>query len=258
MENYRNLLDLSGKVALITGGTGGLGGAIAQAFMQNGADIVVIGRDVHKADWLKQEAMQLGRTFLALQVDITNEQQVQEMAGLLQAQFGKVDILVNSAGMNILKKVEEYDAQSWDQVFDLNVKGLHLVTRAIGRIMMQNRYGKIINLSSVKSFLGVEQDYAAYCASKGAVNAYTRQIACEWAKYGIFCNAISPTFVRTAINAHQLDDPAFYSALTQRIPLGRIGTLKDIGAAALFLASEASDFITGQVLCVDGGLTAKQ
>lgn len=258
MENYQHLMDVSGKTALITGGTGGLGGAIAEALLQNGANIVVTGRDLQKAEWLKQEAMELGRDFLALQVDITDEAQVQEMVALLETQFGTVDILVNSAGMNILKKAEEYDGESWDKVFDLNVKGLHLVTSHIGKLMIAQHYGKIINLSSAKSFLGVEQDYTAYCASKGAVNAYTRQIACEWAKYGIYCNAISPTFVRTAINAHQLDDPEFYSTLTKRIPLGRIGTLKDIGAAALFLASSASDFVTGQVLCVDGGLTAKQ
>lgn len=124
--------------------------------------------------------------------------------------------------------------------------------------MIPNQYGRIVNLSSVKSFIGAKQDYIAYCTSKGAVNMYTKQLACEWGKYGITCNAIAPTFVRTPINSSQLDDPAFLGKLTDRIPLGRIGREEDIAAAALYLCSDAASFVTGQILGVDGGLTAMQ
>ena len=144
-------------------------------------------------------------------------------------------------------------------VMNLNIHALHNVTREAGkRFMIPQKSGKIVNLSSVKSIIGTDKDYIAYCTSKGALNMYTKQLACEWGKYNINVNAIAPTFVRTQINSFQLDDRSFYDALINRIPLGRIGQKSDIAAAALFLSSPASDFITGQVLCVDGGLTARQ
>jgi len=181
------------------------------------------------------------------------------MLNQIEATLGPVDILVNCAGMNKLLPAEDYDEDSFDKVMGLNVKGTHLVTKAVGKKMMIPRqYGHIINISSVKGTLGTQQDYLAYCTSKGAINMYTKQIACEWAKYGITANAIAPTFVRTPINSFQLDDAKFYSKLVSRIPLGRIGSAKDIAAAAIFLASDASAFITGQILGVDGGLTAIQ
>ena len=124
--------------------------------------------------------------------------------------------------------------------------------------MIEQRYGRILSISSVKSLIGTDQDYIAYCASKGAVNMYTKQLACEWGKYDITVNAIAPTFTRTSINAFQLDDSVFYNNLVSRIPRGRICTSKDLGCTAVFLCSDAADFITGQILCVDGGLTAKQ
>nr|WP_256729229.1 SDR family oxidoreductase [Treponema parvum] len=133
-----------------------------------------------------------------------------------------------------------------------------MVTSAVGKHMIDQRYGRILSVSSVKSLIGTDQDYIAYCASKGAVNMYTKQLACEWGKYGITVNAIAPTFTRTAINSFQLDDPVFYKNLINRIPLGRICTTKDLAYAALFFCSDAVEFITGQILFVDGGLTSKQ
>ena len=154
---------------------------------------------------------------------------------------------------------EDRALREFSQVMELNIHALHRLTREVGRRwMIPGRYGRILNLSSVKSMIGTTENYAAYCASKGAVNMYTRQLACEWGKYGITCNAIAPTFVRTPINSFQLDDAAFYKKLTERIPLGRIGSKQDIAAAAVFLCSDAAAFISGQILCVDGGLTAMQ
>jgi len=234
-----------------------LGSAIAKAFLQNGADVIVCGRHPKKAAHLEEDAQQAGRSFLALRCDIRDHNDVAKMLDQVEQAFGRIDILVNSAGINHLLPAEDFDEDTFDEVMSLNVKGIHTVTRATGkRFMIPSHYGRIVNLSSVKGMISAKQDYIAYCASKGAVNMYTKQLACEWGKYGITCNAIAPTFVRTPINSFQLDDPVFLKKLTDRIPLGRIGREEDISAAALFLCSDAASFVTGQILGVDGGLTA--
>lgn len=259
MENYQSLFSLVGKTALITGGTSGLGRAIAQAFLQYGADVAVCGRQPEKASELFDYAAQLGRRLLAVRCDIRRQEDIDAMLDTVEQQFGALDILVNSAGMNRLLPAEDYDEETFEQVMGLNVKWLHLVTKAVGnRFMIPRRYGRILNLSSVKGFIGTTENYIAYCTSKGAVNMYTKQLACEWGKYKITCNALAPTFVRTPINSFQLDDPVFYEKLTGRIPLGRIGLEKDIAAAALYLCSDAAAFVNGQILAVDGGLTSMQ
>lgn len=259
MENYQELFSLKGKTALIAGGTGGLGSAIALAFLQQGADVAVCGGHPEKAAALAGYAANVGRKFLALGCDITNQAHISHMLDKIEKEMGTLHILVNSAGMNRLLPAEDYTEEAFEQVMGLNVKGLHLVTRAVGkRFMIPGHYGRILNLSSVKSMIGTTGNYIAYCASKGAVNMYTKQLACEWGKYGITCNAIAPTFVRTPINSFQLDDPVFYKKLTDRIPLGRIGREQDIGSAALYLCSDAAAFVNGQILAVDGGLTSMQ
>lgn len=259
MADYQNLFSLKGKIALISGGTGGLGGAIASAFIQSGASVIVCGRSTDKAKPLADHAAKLHQDFLAVKCDITNAEDIHAMLNVIDEKFGKVDILVNSAGMNKLLLAEEYDDTTFSQVMDLNIHALHTLTREVGKKwMIPNQYGRIVNLSSVKSLIGTTENYIAYCASKGAVNMYTKQLACEWGKYHITCNAIAPTFVRTPINAFQLDDPVFYKKLTDRIPLGRIGQEQDIAAAAIYLCSDAAAFVNGQILAVDGGLTAMQ
>lgn len=259
MQNYENMFNLNGRVALVAGGTGGLGSAIAEAFLQNGADVAVCGGHPESASALADVAKQYGRKYLGIKCNILVQDEIDAMLDQIESTLGAINILVNSAGTNKLLPAEDYDEATFDKVMDLNVKGTHLVTRAVGkRMMIPQKYGHIINISSVKSLLGTQQDYIAYCTSKGAINMYTKQIACEWAKYNINANAIAPTFVRTAINAFQLDDPEFYNKLVARIPLGRIGQGKDIAAAAVFLASDASSFVSGQILAVDGGLTAIQ
>ena len=259
MENYRDLFSLEGKTALITGGTGGLGSAIALAFLQQGANVAVCGGHPEKAAGLADYAAQAGRKFLSIRCDIQKQSDIDNMLNEIEEQLDTLDILVNSAGMNRLLPAEDYTEEAFDQVMGLNVKGLHLITKAVGkRFMIPRNYGRILNLSSVKSLIGTTENYIAYCASKGAVNMYTKQLACEWDKYRITCNAIAPTFVRTSINSFQLDDPAFCKKLTDRIPLGRIGQERDIAAAALYLCSDAAEFVSGQVLAVDGGLTSMQ
>ncbi len=246
--NYRDIFTLEGKTALITGGTGGLGSEIAEAFTQFGANVIVCGRNAGSLEGVN------GRS-----CDLCDEEDVKAMFDEIAGKFGRLDILVNCAGKNILKPAEDYDTASFLDVMGLNVTAMHIAAREAGKhFMIPQKSGKILNLSSVKSIIGTDKDYIAYCTSKGALNMYTKQLACEWGKYGINVNAIAPTFVRTAINSFQLDDEAFYNALTSRIPLGRIGQKSDVASAAVFLCSGAADFITGQVLYVDGGLTARQ
>lgn len=258
-KNMKNLFEPAGKIALVTGGTSGLGHAIAQAFLQNGVDVAVISRHPDNAGGLEKLAKEEGRRFIALKCDITEETQVEDTGEEIERNLGSITMLVNSAGMNILKPAEDYDISSFNKVLSLNISGMHLVSKmAAKRWMIPLSKGRIVNISSAKSFLGVDRDYAAYCASKGAVNMYTKQLACEWAKFGITVNAIAPTFVPTPINSERLSNPDFYNTLVRRIPLGRLGTGRDIASAVLFLCSEGAGFITGDILRVDGGVTSMQ
>ncbi len=258
-ESMKDLFRPAGTIALVTGGTSGLGHAIAEAFLQNGVDVAVCSRHPDSAPELAELAAKEGRRYLAVRCDITKEDDVEAMGDVVEKELGPASILVNSAGMNILKPAEDYDQEAFEKVMALNVTGTHLVSKmAAKRWMIPAHKGRIVNLSSAKAFLGTDRDYAAYCASKGAVNMYTSQLGCEWAKFGITVNAIAPTFVLTPINSDRLSNPDFYNSLVRRIPMGRIGTGRDMAAAALFLCSEGASFITGVTLKVDGGVTSMQ
>ena len=258
-DSMKDLFRPAGPIALITGGTSGLGHAIAEAFLQNGIDVAVCSRHPEAGADLAELAAAEGRRFLSVRCDITDEADVAALGDAVEQGLGPATLLVNSAGMNVLKPAEDYDAASFDKVMALNVTGTHLVSKmAAKRGMIPAGKGRIVNLSSAKAFLGTDRNYAAYCASKGAINMYTQQLGCEWAKFGITVNAIAPTFVRTPINAKLLDDADFYNSLVRRIPMGRLGTGRDMAAAALFLCSEGASFITGVTLKVDGGVTAMQ
>lgn len=257
MEEFRDIFSVKGKVAMIAG-VGGLGYPIACAFLQNGADVIVAARNPEKITGLQEIAEENHTRYLAVRMDILDTASIRNAVDTAVKTFGRIDILVNAAGINVLKKAEEYDDETWDKVMDVNVKGVHLTCREVGKQMISQKYGRIVNISSLKSLLGTHQDYIAYCASKGAVNMYTKQLACEWAKYGITCNAVAPTFIRTPINSFQLDDKEFYDNLVKRIPLGRICFQKDLVAAVLYLSSDGASFVTGQILTVDGGITACQ
>lgn len=258
MNPYKDLFSLEGKTVLVTGGSSGLGHAIASAFLQSKANVVICARNPEAAD-LCEYAASIGTGFLAVKCDITKSHEINYLVEQIKQTFQTIDILVNSAGINLLLKAEDYEEESFSKVMDINVTGLHLVTKSIGKqFMIPQKYGRILNLSSVKGSIGASEDYLAYCTSKGAVNMYTKQLACEWGKYNITSNAIAPTFVRTPINSNQLDDPSFYKQLLERIPLGKIGTFEDVACAALYLCSDAAKFVTGQILYVDGGLTSRQ
>lgn len=262
METYGKIgeiFSVEGKKALITGGTKGLGKAFVAGFLENGCDVFVTARNVNDVDDMKQFAEEIGRKYIAYSCDVTNSAAVRDMAAAAKEQLGRIDILINCAGVLRLSMIREMDDESWLDQVNTNLNSTFYVTRETSKIMVDQNYGKIINLSSMKSVLGTnEKGYSGYCATKGAVNMFTKQVACELAKYNINCNAIAPTFIRTALNAALLDDVNFRTALEARIPLGRIGQMQDLVNLGLYLASDASSFITGQVILLDGGIHAMQ
>ena len=261
MEHFemKSIFDVSGKKAVVTGGTKGLGRAMASCLLDNGCDVMVVSRRAEDLDELMERAAAAGAKCWHYACDITDTAAVREMVCAAEETMGRIDILINSAGMNIVKMLEDMDDDSWDTVLDLNLKASFVVMREVLKVMRKHSYGKIINISSMKSVMGTSTaGYSAYCASKGAINMLTKQVACEAAADGITVNAIAPTFIKTAINAHQLEDPVFYKSLTDRIPVGRIGTFRDLAGLTLLLSSDASQFITGQVIMLDGGITARQ
>ncbi|HOV79041.1 MAG TPA: glucose 1-dehydrogenase [Bacillota bacterium] len=255
---YANMFDLKGKVALVVGGTGGLGKDMALGLAEYGADVVVASRNPAKGHDVVEQILRLGRQAWAAQVDILNEQSVRRLVDEIIAKTGHIDILVNAAGTQIWQKAEEYTSENWDAVMDMNLKGTFLVCREVGREMIRQGGGKIISISSVRSMLGYPENYTAYCASKGGLNMYTKCLAAEWAKYNINVNAIAPTFIETPLTRGMLSDKKTCNALLNRIPLKRLGRPEDLVGALIYFASPASDFITGQILFCDGGVTSTQ
>lgn len=253
---FRKLFDLSGKVAIVTGGGGGLGRPTALGLADFGADIVVVGRTLEKLEEVRKDVKQLGRECLAVPCDISKAEEVERMVKETVDRFGKINILVNYAGVNIPKPAEEYPLEDWKTVMDTNVTGIFLVCREVGKQMIQQKQGKIINISSVRGAYGLPRNYIAYCTSKGAVNMLTRQLACEWAKFNIQVNAIAPTVIATPLTSHIMKNPELSQTMLSRILVGRWGYPDDLIGAVVFFASDASNFVTGQILYVDGGVTS--
>jgi gluconate 5-dehydrogenase len=255
---WTELFKLDGRVAVVPGGNGGIGSVLCRALAAYGADVVIAGRRFERCQDVAAQIEASGRHALAVRADLTRPEDAERLMTQAVERFGRLDILVNCVGGNARFPAEEYPLSEWRRILDLNLTTMLLACQAAARYMIPQRYGKILNISSVRSLLGIHSGYSAYCAAKGAVNMLTKQLATEWAKYGITVNAIAPTFIRTEQVADMLSDQAFYDSLVRRIPLGRIGEVDDLVGAVLFFVSPASNFITGQVLFIDGGLTACQ
>lgn len=260
LEEYRKLYDLTGKVALVAGGAGGIGAAICEALAAFGATVVVCGRTGAKAEALAARINEQGGKAWGAPLDIMNVQEVRAFVPEVANRFGKIDVVVNSVGILREAPALEYTEEDWDYALDLNLKAAFFLSQAVAREQVaRGTGGKHIHISSVRSMLGLpKRGYISYCASKGGMNMMIKHLATEWAKHGITVNGIAPTFVRTELVAHMLADPAFYNPLVARIPLGRIAEPRDIAALAVYLAAPASDFITGQIIFADGGITASQ
>jgi NAD(P)-dependent dehydrogenase (short-subunit alcohol dehydrogenase family) len=243
-----------GKVALVTGGYGGIGAAVCRGLADLGAKVAVAGRDAQKAKACADAIGGYAAPFDGLSVADTRR-----MVDDAGAHFGRIDILVNCVGLNQEAKAEEFDEERWDYVVDSNLKSAMFQAQAAARHMIAQGGGKQVHIGSVRTQLALRgRGYAAYCAAKGGLAILCKQLAAEWAPHRVNVNVVAPTFVRTDLVAHMLADPAFYQSLIARIPLGRIAEPEDVRNAVLFLASSASDFVTGQTLYVDGGITATQ
>jgi NAD(P)-dependent dehydrogenase (short-subunit alcohol dehydrogenase family) len=253
---------LDGLVALIPGGGGGIGSALAVALAGAGANVVVGGRTQESLDTTVGQIEAAGGEGLAVVADATDEADAERLVEGAVERFGRLDILVNAVGGGagkVLHNAEIYPRSDWDWIMDLNVRSTVVPTQAAARQMIaQGGGGRILNISSVRGNLGIKAGYSAYVAAKGAINSLTRQWATEWAPHGIRVNAIMPTFVDTPQVASLLADPEFKAGIVNRIPLGRVGETRDIVGPAIFLCSDAAAFVTGQILGIDGGLTATQ
>jgi gluconate 5-dehydrogenase len=253
----KDLFKLDGKTAVVIGGAGGLGEAIALGLSFYGAKLVVASRNMDAlekvAAHIKEET---GGEVVSMQVDVTDEKSVTDLVESVLRQFETVDILVNAMGLNIKREALDYPMEDWDKIFEINVKGTMLACKHFGRVMKEKERGKIINLSSVREIRGYTGGNAAYCATKGAVGLLTKTLALELAPYNIHVNAIGPSLVITKGTLHIQENPELAKKYSSLIPLGRIGLPEDLIGTAVFLASDASNFITGQTIFVDGGLTA--
>jgi NAD(P)-dependent dehydrogenase (short-subunit alcohol dehydrogenase family) len=248
---------LDGKVALVTGGARGLGQTMARALAEAGADIALSGRSREScqeaADGM---AAATGRKVRAFAADVTKLADVERLTGDVEAEMGKIDILVNNAGINIRGSIQDLSEADWDAVIDTNLKGPFLCARAIGPRMVTRGWGRVINVGSVLGAVGLA-GRAPYASSKAGIINLTRVLGLEWAGTGVTANAICPGAFATDMNRSLLDDPEKYKAFVANIPMGRWGELVELTGAIVFLASEASSYVTGTPLFVDGGWTAR-
>jgi len=252
--NRDNQFDLSGRVAVITGASRGLGQYLGRALANAGADLVITSRNAPDLKEFQNEIETLGRRVLALELDVRDESSIREMAPRAIEHFGTVDILVNNAGCNVRKPAVDVTWSDWNLVLDTNLRGSFFVAQTFAPHMIERGYGRIINIGSVTSVFGYA-GIGPYCASRGGIKQLTMSLADEWGVNGITVNCLAPGWFKTAQNAALYENDAWVEYLKDRIPLKRPGEPNDLNGAIVFLASEASAYITGQTLLVDGGIS---
>jgi NAD(P)-dependent dehydrogenase (short-subunit alcohol dehydrogenase family) len=254
--NTRQLFDVTGRVAIVTGGSAGLGRQMAQGLAEMGANVVLCARRKERCEQAAEELRQIGAQALALGCDVRSPDQIRSAVEATISQFGRIDILINNAGTSWGAPVLEMRLEQWNKVIETNLTATFLFSQAVGRHMVPQRKGKIINIASVAGLRGASPELQAigYHASKGGVIAFTKDLACKWAPHNIQVNAIAPGWFPTHMSAVVIEQNQ--EALLKRIPAGRFGTDDDLKGAAVFLASDASSYVSGHVLVVDGGQTA--
>jgi gluconate 5-dehydrogenase len=254
-----DLFDLQGKVALVTGGARGIGNALSNGLAEHGCDIVVIDLDRRFQKRVTRKIEKKGRECLFLPADVTDVASINEAVEKAVSHFGKIDILVNNAGIDIRKPALEFTEEEWNRIIDTNLKGAFFTTQAVGKVMTKRRQGKIINIASIMGLVGSPpfQSIVPYCASKGGVVQLTKSFALEWAPYNIYVNAIAPGPVKTTLVQPLLAEKERYESVLRMIPLKRFARPEELVGPTIFLASKASDYVTGHILFVDGGWLAQ-
>jgi NAD(P)-dependent dehydrogenase (short-subunit alcohol dehydrogenase family) len=248
------LFDLSGRVALVTGTSRGLGQYMARALAKAGADLVLTSRDVDRLSPFETEIKALGRRTFSVELDVRSQESIEKMVAAAEAAFGHVDILVNNAGCNVRKPALDVTWEDWNLILETNLRGSFFVAQAVARGMIARRYGRIINIGSVTTVAGYA-GLAPYGASRGGVKQLTMSLADDWGKYGVTVNCLAPGWFRTEQNKVLYENREWVEYLCDRIPLKRPGQPQDLDAAVVFLAAESSRYITGQTLLVDGGIS---
>jgi len=247
--------DLSGKVAIVTGGSRGLGQYFARALARAGADVVITSRTIESLAQTKADIERMGRKAMPCVLDVRKPETIPPMVDRVMTRFGKIDILVNNAGCNVRKPAVDVTPEDWSFVVDTILRGTFFVSTAVVRTaMLPQKNGRIVNIGSGTSVFGMP-GIVPYCASRGGITQMTKALAAEWAPHGITVNAIGPGWFRTAQNDILFQNPEWVASVTNRIPTGRPGLPNDMDGAVVFLASDASAYVTGQLLFVDGGFT---
>ena len=249
-----NFFDLSGKVVIVTGTSRGLGQYMGRALAKAGADLVITSRNADSLHEFKKELEDLGRKVLPLELDVRDYDSIQNMAQAAVKHYKKIDILINNAGCNIRKPSMEITWDDWDTVVDTNLKGTFFVSQAVAKHMILRNYGRIINIGSLTSVFGYA-GLAPYCASRGGTKQLTMSLADDWGPFGITVNCIAPGWFKTFQNQVLYEDQDWVEYLVDRIPLKRLGKPQDLDGAVVFLASDASQYVSGQTLLVDGGMS---
>jgi NAD(P)-dependent dehydrogenase (short-subunit alcohol dehydrogenase family) len=254
-EGLMQLFDLSGKCAVVVGGTSGLGRAIALGLAQAGADVVAVSRRRREVECTTAEIEQLGRRSIPLQADVRSRESLQKLRDKVLSHYGRIDILVNSAGITVRRPAIECSEQEWSNILNVNLTGTFRACQIFGKTMLERKSGAIVNVASLATFVAF-RDVAAYGASKAGVGALTKSLAVEWAPYGVRVNAIAPGVFPTELNSELIEGTRRGRELLMRTPMARYGVPSEVAGAVVFLASDAGSYVNGEILAVDGGFLA--
>lgn len=247
--------DMKDKVAVVIGGTTGIGYAMAMEYARWGANVIAVSRRKEKCKEVAEEIRALGVRTMEYAVDATDKGQVEALRDAVVKEFGRIDILLNAAGINRRHDAEEFPLEEYDEVMNINARSVFICCQVIGKQMIAQKHGKIINVSSMGAFFGLRR-VVPYCGSKGAVTQMSKAFACEWAKYDIQVNCIAPGYFKTELTSGLHKDPEAEQRVLKRNPMERWGNVDELTGAAIFLATDASSFVTGTTIAVDGGMTA--